>query len=187
MLFYGLWMSRRKTGSDSAHQWRKRLLRTSAVRPHSDCCCHSGQLVLETQLRFGRTAWPCLVWKSKRFLMGMKSALCEMICCLHLTVHIHVLKGYSRLRTHSWANTQECLTSACQPRRWPFAQAAERQKHEPPVVRSGSWTDSQSPHALVWSPWVSLTQSPEGNTTLCIKMRSNINVFKLEIKTVTTG
>lgn len=32
---------------------KKRLLRTSAVRPHSDCCCHSGQLVWETQIHLG--------------------------------------------------------------------------------------------------------------------------------------
>lgn len=100
MLFYRLWMNRWKTGSDIAHQRRKGLLRTSAVRPHSNCCCHSGQLVLETA-PFGRTAWPCLVWKSKNFLMGMKSVLHEMICCLHLTVHIHRLRGCRRMITQT--------------------------------------------------------------------------------------
>lgn len=72
-----------------------------------------------------------------------------------------------RLQLHdnsdTWANTQGFLTSACQPQRWPFVPATERQKHVPPVVHSGSWTDFQSPHALVWSPWVSVTQSPVEN------------------------
>lgn len=53
MLFYRHWMSRWKNGSDTAHRWRERLLRTSAVSPHSDCCCHSGQRVSETKLGLG--------------------------------------------------------------------------------------------------------------------------------------
>lgn len=67
-----------------------------------------------------------------------------------------------RLQTHdnadTWANTQGCLTSACQPQRWLFVPATERQKHVPPGGHSGSWTDFQSPHALVWSPWAFVTQ-----------------------------
>lgn len=112
MLFYGLWMSRWKNGSDIADQWRKRLLRTSAVSPHSDCCCHSGQRLRNTA-QFGRTAWPCLVWKSRNFLMGMNSVLHEIKCCLHFTVQINLLTTETFRHSDWWldkqANTQAVL------------------------------------------------------------------------------
>lgn len=156
MLFYGLWKSRWKTGSDIAHQWRKGLLRTSAVRPHSDCCCHSGQLVLEEDWEDCLTMFglkkqklshgneECVTWDDMLPTFGSSYSLSQ------------------RMQTHdnagTWANTQGCLTSACQPQRWLFVPATERQKHVPPVGHSGSWTDFQSPHALVWSPWAFVTQ-----------------------------
>ncbi len=100
MLFYGLWMNRWKTGSDIAHQWRKGLFGTSAVRPHSDCCCHSGQLVLETQLCLGGLLDHVWSEKARTFSWEWR-VLHEMICCLHLTVNIHRLKGCRHMITQT--------------------------------------------------------------------------------------
>lgn len=53
MLFYRLWMSRRKTGSDTAHQWKRGYWEHLLLGHTQDCCCHSGLLVLETQIHLG--------------------------------------------------------------------------------------------------------------------------------------
>ncbi len=158
MLFYGLWMSRWKTGSDIAHQWRKGLLRTSAVRPHSDCCCHSGQLVLETQLCLGGLLDH--VWSEKARTFSWEWRVCYMRWYAAYIWRLIFIGSKLQMHDNSdtWANTQGCLTSACQPQRWLFVPATERQKHVPPVGHSGSWTDFQSPHALAWSPWAFVTQ-----------------------------